>query len=136
MVLLLVEAATTGSRCRTTSKRVLTRLSSVSHLSSPIKNIQHLTSNPFLFPGHPRREAWLEMGRQYKQRWFGEDAPPDDEEGFPPKGTCRVQAVRSVSDWSHGVLTEHSIQNACECFFRAGVWREGLMGEDDGVGGR
>ncbi|KAJ7194296.1 hypothetical protein GGX14DRAFT_679100 [Mycena pura] len=25
----------------------------------------------------------------------------------------RVQAVRSVSDWSHGVLTEHSIQNAC-----------------------
>jgi hypothetical protein len=25
-----------------------------------------------------------------------------------------VQVVRSVSDWSHGVLTEHSIQNACE----------------------
>ncbi|KAJ7819232.1 hypothetical protein B0H13DRAFT_391781 [Mycena leptocephala] len=24
----------------------------------------------------------------------------------------RVQVVRSVSDWSHGVLTEHSIQNA------------------------
>lgn len=30
-----------------------------------------------------------------------------------PFGSCRVQAVRSVSDWSHGVLTEHSIQNAC-----------------------
>ncbi|KAI0295612.1 phospholipase D/nuclease [Multifurca ochricompacta] len=29
-----------------------------------------------------------------------------------PHGTCRVQVVRSVSDWSHGVLTEHSIQNA------------------------
>lgn len=27
-------------------------------------------------------------------------------------GTCNVQVVRSVSDWSHGVLTEHSIQNA------------------------
>jgi len=27
-------------------------------------------------------------------------------------GTCKVQAVRSVSDWSHGVLTEASIQAA------------------------
>jgi len=37
-----------------------------------------------------------------------------DDEFFskPPYGTCRVQVVRSVSDWSHGVLTEHSIQNA------------------------
>jgi hypothetical protein len=34
----------------------------------------------------------------------------------PPHGTCRVQVVRSVSDWSHGVLTEHSIQNACQYF--------------------
>ncbi|KAG1859113.1 hypothetical protein C8R48DRAFT_774924 [Suillus tomentosus] len=30
----------------------------------------------------------------------------------PPHGVCRVQAVWSVCDWSHGVLTEHSIQNA------------------------
>ena len=30
-------------------------------------------------------------------------------------GSCRVQVVRSVSDWSHGVLTEHSIQDACAC---------------------
>lgn len=42
----------------------------------------------------------------------------DVEEGgaypFPkPKG-CNVQVVRSVSDWSHGVLTEKSIQTACE----------------------
>lgn len=27
-------------------------------------------------------------------------------------GTCNVQVVRSVSDWSHGQLIEHSIQNA------------------------
>ncbi|KAG8946540.1 hypothetical protein FRC04_011598 [Tulasnella sp. 424] len=27
-------------------------------------------------------------------------------------GTCNVQVVRSVSDWSHGVLKEQSIQNA------------------------
>lgn len=37
--------------------------------------------------------------------------------GRKPWGTCRAQAVRSVSDWSHGVLTEHSIQNACEFAF-------------------
>lgn len=64
--------------------------------------------------GHPHREAWLARGRAFKQRWHGEDAPPDDEEGYSPHGSCRVQVVRSVSDWSHGVLTEHSIQNACE----------------------
>ncbi len=32
----------------------------------------------------------------------------------PPIGRMRVQAVRSVCDWSQGVLTEHSIQNACQ----------------------
>ncbi|KAG8894094.1 hypothetical protein FRB99_001525, partial [Tulasnella sp. 403] len=35
------------------------------------------------------------------------------EDNFPPiHGSCNVQVVRSVSDWSHGVLTEKSIQNA------------------------
>ncbi|KAF8317462.1 phospholipase D/nuclease [Clavulina sp. PMI_390] len=61
---------------------------------------------------HPHREAWLAVGRQYKQRWFGEEAPPPKQEGHGPYGNMRVQVVRSVSDWSHGVLTEHSIQNA------------------------
>ncbi|QRV81288.1 phospholipase [Ceratobasidium sp. AG-Ba] len=61
---------------------------------------------------HPHRERWHEMGRQFKQRWQGDDAPPDDEEGHSPFGSCRVQVVRSVSDWSHGVLTENSIQMA------------------------
>ncbi|KAG9018728.1 hypothetical protein FRB90_010196 [Tulasnella sp. 427] len=28
------------------------------------------------------------------------------------RGTCNVQVLRSVSDWSHGVLVERSIQNA------------------------
>lgn len=31
-----------------------------------------------------------------------------------PSGMCRAQVVRSVSEWSHGVPTERSIQHACE----------------------
>ncbi|CAK5267179.1 unnamed protein product [Mycena citricolor] len=62
---------------------------------------------------HPHRDAWHRMGHKYKQRWLG---LPEDEEDphYPPRKTpgMNVQVVRSVSDWSHGVLTEHSIQNA------------------------
>ncbi|KAJ1303942.1 hypothetical protein OPQ81_008353 [Rhizoctonia solani] len=61
---------------------------------------------------HPHRERWHEMGHRFKQRWQGEDYPPDEEEGHSPFGSCRVQVVRSVSDWSHGVLTEDSVQKA------------------------
>ena len=53
---------------------------------------------------HPHREAWLAKGRRFKQKWHGEFAPPEDEEGHSPHGSCHVQVVRSVSDWSHGVL--------------------------------
>lgn len=64
--------------------------------------------------GHPHREAWHKMGTRFRERFH---LPEDDqvEPGYTtaPHGTCRVQAIRSVSDWSHGVLTEHSIQNAC-----------------------
>ncbi|KAF5368099.1 hypothetical protein D9758_004381 [Tetrapyrgos nigripes] len=76
---------------------------------------------------HPQRETWSGMGRRYRQRWHrmahGDSGPHhhdddddyEDHEGYykgPNPATCRVQVVRSVSDWSHGVLTEHSIQNA------------------------
>ncbi|KAF9259463.1 phospholipase D/nuclease [Marasmius fiardii PR-910] len=65
---------------------------------------------------HPHREAWLERGRRYRQRfhWNTDEPSRRDEEGYgrPDPSTCKVQVVRSVSDWSHGVLTEHSIQNA------------------------
>jgi len=56
------------------------------------------------------------MGRQFKQRFHIHDhteEEPDPVYTPPPHGTCRVQVVRSVSDWSHGVLKENSIQNAC-----------------------
>uniref|UniRef100_D8Q6U4 Phospholipase n=1 Tax=Schizophyllum commune (strain H4-8 / FGSC 9210) TaxID=578458 RepID=D8Q6U4_SCHCM len=63
---------------------------------------------------HPHRERWQGMGKRYRQYWH---RAPEDEEPEPPyqppnPSTCNVQVVRSVSDWSHGVLTEHSIQNA------------------------
>ncbi|KAG9312443.1 hypothetical protein JVU11DRAFT_6827 [Chiua virens] len=62
---------------------------------------------------HPHREQWHQVGRRFRQRFhldFGDSVEPPYPP--PPHGTCHVQAVRSVSDWSHGVLTEHSIQNA------------------------
>ena len=69
---------------------------------------------------HPHREMWHRMGRHFKQRfhrrygdWFPEEEEDPDAYQRPPNGTCRVQAIRRVSDWSHGVLTEKSIQNAC-----------------------
>ncbi|KAG2355827.1 hypothetical protein BDR07DRAFT_1473986 [Suillus spraguei] len=62
---------------------------------------------------HPHREKWHEMGHRFRQRFhLEEDEEVDPPYTAPPHGICRVQAVRSVSDWSHGVLTEHSIQNA------------------------
>ncbi|KAF9448692.1 phospholipase D/nuclease [Macrolepiota fuliginosa MF-IS2] len=60
---------------------------------------------------HPHLQLWRDVGQKYTQRWHGSDDPGPDHP-IPKNGTCNVQVVRSVSDWSHGVLTEHSIQNA------------------------
>ncbi|KAH9914591.1 phospholipase D/nuclease [Fomitopsis serialis] len=77
---------------------------------------------------HPYREKWHQIGRHFRQRFHGEHLTArqfddlDDPELYPrpPNGTCRVQAVRSVSDWSNGVLTEHSVQNAyCQLIMEA-----------------
>lgn len=62
---------------------------------------------------HPFRVEWDGMGKKYKQRWHGIHKGEDPQNyPLPSAPGCRVQVVRSVSDWSHGVLTEHSIQNA------------------------
>ncbi|TFL05257.1 phospholipase D/nuclease [Pterulicium gracile] len=69
---------------------------------------------------HPHLDQWKEVGRKYKSRWHlsrdywrGQDHDNDDHRHPEPNSTtCRVQAVRSVADWSHGVLTEDSIQQA------------------------
>ncbi|KAJ6550871.1 phospholipase D [Mycena vulgaris] len=62
---------------------------------------------------HPQRETWHSVGHRYKQRWLGYEEE-EEEPHYAKRATpgMRVQVVRSVSDWSHGVLTEHSIQNA------------------------
>ncbi|KAF9530719.1 phospholipase D [Crepidotus variabilis] len=90
---------------------------------------------------HPHLEQWKEIGHKYKQKWHGSYREEDDDDrrqaGYQPSyepeynpergqqtfsegrrhgpgraKSCRVQVVRSVCDWSHGVLTEHSIQDA------------------------
>lgn len=71
----------------------------------------------YCIAGHPHREQWAIVGQKFRQRFHqitGTDYG-EDESIYPraPCGRMHVQVVRSVSDWSHGVLTEHSIQNAC-----------------------
>jgi len=68
-------------------------------------------------PGLRHRDEWKQKGKRFRQRFhIGEDWIPreDDHPHKKPIGPCTVQAVRSVSDWSHAVLKEQSIQNACE----------------------
>ncbi|KAG6828047.1 hypothetical protein H0H92_009547 [Tricholoma furcatifolium] len=63
---------------------------------------------------HPHLQRWRAIGHEYHQRWLGRSSEDVNERDYPRPhpGSCRVQVVRSVCDWSHGVLTEHSIQNA------------------------
>ncbi|KAJ8463937.1 hypothetical protein ONZ45_g17411 [Pleurotus djamor] len=66
---------------------------------------------------HPHREQWAEMGRRFKNKWHSQFGDRSDEPERSPyehygRPTCNIQVVRSVCDWSHGVLPEHSIQNA------------------------
>ncbi|KDQ51771.1 hypothetical protein JAAARDRAFT_184790 [Jaapia argillacea MUCL 33604] len=84
--------------------------------------------NTFLVPEDPdvarrrHHEHWHEMERRFKEKLHLDEDDDNEREGrhhhyrpayaSPDGGSCRVQVVRSVCDWSHGVLTEHSIQNA------------------------
>ncbi|KAF8151528.1 phospholipase D [Crassisporium funariophilum] len=77
---------------------------------------------------HPHLEQWREIGHKYKQRWHGTNEEQENEEREEQEereerdrdfrnprvktGACRIQVLRSVCDWSHGVLIEHSIQDA------------------------
>ncbi|KAG5341907.1 hypothetical protein C0989_007067 [Termitomyces sp. Mn162] len=88
----------------------------VARASLPLSPSLLLTPSP---SGHPHLTKWREIGHQYHQRWNRKFSSGDVESGdqdaaypIPRPGSCKVQVVRSVSDWSHGVLTEHSIQNA------------------------
>ncbi|KAG8871679.1 hypothetical protein FRC20_010301 [Serendipita sp. 405] len=67
---------------------------------------------------HPDLEVWQQRGVKYKERFLRhggydeQEEDPEDHKHDPNMGTCRVQVCRSISDWSHGYLPEHSIQNA------------------------
>ena len=109
-LLTAVSGGTIGSRFPTTYKLRPLKLLHVRTVA-----YQSLVKRPFTyFPGHPHREQWHQIGKRFRQR-FHLDCGDRVEAPYtpPPHGTCRVQVVRSVSDWSMGVLTEHSIQNAC-----------------------
>ncbi len=106
----------TGSHFRITSRHRLTKPSSVRQPAVAVICIILTTR----VSGHPHRAQWHEIGRHFKDRFhlhFGEGGDgrtADYDSDYPiTRGTCHVQVVRSVSDWSHGVLTERSIQNAC-----------------------
>ncbi|ORY72756.1 phospholipase D/nuclease [Leucosporidium creatinivorum] len=63
---------------------------------------------------HPHWEKFKEIGEAFTRHAL----PPNDEKGIDPhgglgaKGAMKVQVLRSSADWSHGILTEHSIMNA------------------------
>ncbi|KAJ7610381.1 hypothetical protein FB45DRAFT_332911 [Roridomyces roridus] len=82
----------------------------------PVLALRHNVEAVVMHPHRRRhRETWRKMGHHYRQRWLG--WPEDEDERHYAKCQTpgmRVEVVRSVSDWSHGVLTEHSIpsQNA------------------------
>lgn len=108
-----------GLRCPTNPSMHQTRQLLVSHHSTLLISPSGLIP----FSGHPHLEKWKAVGKKYKQCWHGTFREEEDEEreernrGFShsrAKKTSRIQVLRSVSDWSHGVLTEHSIQDACE----------------------
>lgn len=52
------------------------------------------------------------MGGRHSPRQEREDYMSGPNPYAHIRGTCNVQVLRSVSDWSHGILLERSIQNA------------------------
>lgn len=61
---------------------------------------------------HPRRAFFEEKGHQFFHPFHHPPSNLPRAEESVPVGSCRVQVLRSASDWSHGILTEDSIQQA------------------------
>ena len=75
----------------------------------------HSLFSPHFFSDHPDVQQWAELGQRYSQSWHGPNAELQNVlTRVHELGNCKVQVVRSVSNWSHGVLTEHISRNACE----------------------
>ncbi|GAA5985829.1 hypothetical protein JCM5350_006905 [Sporobolomyces pararoseus] len=62
---------------------------------------------PSAISRHPHLQRFAEIGKHFSVH---KQAPPEGWE--KPGGTVKVQVLRSSADWSHGILKEHSIQNA------------------------
>ncbi|KAF8802982.1 phospholipase D/nuclease [Phlegmacium glaucopus] len=93
-----------------------TRIMDFSEVSNYVSNtlsIRDYARMPWHDVHHPHLQQWAKVGQRYSQSWHGPNA---EVQNVPSRtnepGTCKVQVVRSVTDWSHGVLTEKSIQNA------------------------
>nr|ODN91177.1 phospholipase D [Cryptococcus depauperatus CBS 7841] len=78
-------------------------------LSLPHQNI--VQRNEFRL-NHPHLSEWRDAGKQFFHPYHfpPSDHPRADEP--VPHGTSKVQVLRSSADWSHGILTEDSIQQA------------------------
>ncbi|KAJ9099791.1 hypothetical protein QFC21_003789 [Naganishia friedmannii] len=61
---------------------------------------------------HPRLAQYEEKGRQFFHPFHHPPSTLPRADESVPTGSCRVQVLRSASDWSHGILTEDSIQQA------------------------
>ncbi|KAJ9118196.1 hypothetical protein QFC22_004100 [Naganishia vaughanmartiniae] len=61
---------------------------------------------------HPRLELYAEKGRQFFHPFHHPPSQLPRADETVPTGSCRVQVLRSAADWSHGILTEDSIQQA------------------------
>ncbi len=70
-----------------------------------------------LFPElarHPYLMKFEQLGEKFRHPYHSEHRTESlGKDGAPPScGSASVQVLRSSSDWSAGILTEHSIQNA------------------------
>ncbi|KAK4058234.1 hypothetical protein OIO90_000973 [Microbotryomycetes sp. JL221] len=62
---------------------------------------------------HPHWETFKELGEMFKRHAHDPQEPGGTPfGGLGQKGNMRVQVLRSSADWSHGILTESSINNA------------------------
>ncbi|KAK4054720.1 hypothetical protein OIV83_000644 [Microbotryomycetes sp. JL201] len=59
---------------------------------------------------HPHWQQFKDFGEAFAHHAHQLDRPGRFGVGF--KGNMKVQTLRSSADWSHGILTEHSINNA------------------------
>ena len=68
---------------------------------------------------HPLWKEWGDKGGEYLRKLQGiltghsRDVSREAADETTLQPTCKIQVCRSVCEWSHGVPTETSIQNAC-----------------------